>query len=269
MDHEVLLRFLFFAGIFVVLAFVELIIPRRVGGQRKSSRWVTNILIGGIDSFLIRLLGAVSVPIVAMAAALYAEQIQFGLLHLVDLPASIEILMAFVLLDFAIYLQHVASHKFDILWMVHKVHHSDTSIDVTTAVRFHPIEIGLSMLYKVVWVLVFGIDPIAVLIFEIALNGFAMFNHANIELPFKVDRVMRLFIVTPDMHRVHHSVIERETDSNYGFNLSIWDRLFGTYIAQPEKGHTKMLIGLSSYRGANPASFWWSLSLPFHAKKDD
>jgi len=269
MEDEGLYRFLFFAGIFLLMGFAELIVPKRLNGQRKFDRWLTNISIGGIDSFLIRLLGFVSIPIVAVGAALFAEDVGFGLFHLIQLPGWLEVIVAFVILDFAIYLQHVASHKIPILWNVHQVHHSDTHIDVTTAVRFHPIEIGLSMLYKVIWVFVFGIDVFAVLLFEISLNGFAMFNHANVALPKGLDRILRLIIVTPDMHRVHHSIKTNETDSNYGFNLAIWDRMFKTYIPQPKDGHTKMLIGLSSYRGANPSKFLWSISLPFRNNKDD
>lgn len=263
MENEALYRFTVFVGVFVLMALVELLLPKRSLDASKVQRWVTNISIGGIDSFLIRLLGMISLPIVAIAAAAFAEVKGVGLFHYLDLPFWIEIILSLVLLDFAIYLQHVAFHKIPLLWRLHQVHHSDVDIDVSTAIRFHPIEIGLSMFYKVAWVLVFGIDGLAVLLFEIGLNGLAMFNHSNVALPKLLDRILRLFIVTPDMHRVHHSIKPCETDSNYGFNLSLWDRLFGTYTDQPEGGHEKMVIGLQAYRGERPTGFWWSLLLPF------
>lgn len=267
MEWEALYRFAIFAGILLTMGVLEVLIPRRALRAGRKARWVTNIGFGALNSLLIRLLSVSSVPLVAVAAALFAEQQQIGLFHLVELDGWFEILIALLLLDFAIYLQHWASHKFALLWLVHRVHHSDHDIDVTTAVRFHPVEIGLSMLYKVVLVLLFGFDPLAVLLFEVILNGCAMFNHSNIRLPLWFDGVLRLVLVTPDMHRVHHSVIRGETDSNYGFNLAIWDRLFGTYVAQPREGHEGMKIGLPDYYDTEaPRRLFWSLLLPFRGK---
>ncbi len=160
-------------------------------------------------------------------------------------------------------MQHLVSHKVPIFWRLHKVHHADRDIDVTTAVRFHPVEIALSMVWKIAVVIPLGASPFAVFLFEVILNACAMFNHANIALPGWLDRIVRLFIVTPDMHRVHHSVLRREHDSNYGFNLSLWDRVFRTYTAQPEAGHQGMTLGLTPYQSEDPLRFGWSLALPF------
>jgi len=170
-----------------------------------------------------------------------------------------------LILDFVIWAQHLVTHKIPLLWRLHQVHHADTDMDVTTAIRFHPIEIALSMLLKIGIVYALGPTAFAVILFEILLNGSAMFNHANIRLPQKLDRIVRLLIVTPDMHRVHHSDIRAEHDSNYGFSLSIWDRLFGTYVAQPSKGHDAMTVGLR-WQDARPLSLGWNLLLPFRNK---
>lgn len=264
MEHEAVYRFGIFALVFISMAILELLIPKRVLTAKKFSRWVTNISFGGVNGFLVRLMAMSAVPLVAMAVAEVGTAHQIGLLRLLDLPFWAGIILALIVLDFAIYGQHFASHKIPVLWRVHRVHHSDLDIDVTTAIRFHPIEIGLSMLFKCVLVLALGIDSFAVLLFEIILNGCAMFNHSNVALPSWLDRGLRLLIVTPDMHRVHHSIIHQETDSNYGFNLAIWDRLFGTYIEQPERGHLNMEIGLKPYMGQdNPTRFGWSFFLPF------
>ncbi len=268
MISEGLIRFSAFAGVFIVMALLELALPKRDLSQPKSRRWFTNILIAGVDSLIIRLMSMLAVPLVALAAAIYAENRGWGLFNIVALPLWFEFVVAIIILDFAIYLQHVASHKIPVLWRLHKVHHSDVDIDVTTAIRFHPIEIALSMLYKIVLVFLLGPAALAVVAFEIILNGCAMFNHANVALPKRLDAVLRTILVTPDMHRVHHSIIHQETDSNYGFNLSIWDKMFGTYNAQPEKGHHGMTIGLDSYQDDRPTRFSWSILLPFRSKPD-
>lgn len=202
-------------------------------------------------------------PLVAIGAAIYAEGHGIGLFNWLAWPTWTEILIAVVVLDLAIWFQHWAAHRFTVLWRLHQMHHADVDIDVTTAIRFHPIEIALSMLWKIACVLVLGISPIAVLLFEIILNACAMFNHANIALPHGLDRILRLVIVTPDMHRIHHSALGREHNSNYGFNLSVWDRLFGTYTDQPVAGHTGMTIGLPAYQSEGPTRLGWSLTLPF------
>ncbi len=260
---EPVLRLSAFIGIFTVMALLELALPRRKLTISKGKRWFTNGAIIGVDSVLVRLMSVFFIPLVAVAAAFYTEAHKIGLLHLVDLPAWVEIVLVVLILDFAIWLQHLASHKIPMLWRVHQMHHSDLDIDVTTALRFHPIEIGLSMLYKIVLVFIFGPSAVAVVLFEVILNGTAMFNHANIKLPLWFDRILRWFLVTPDMHRVHHSIIRREHDTNYGFALPIWDRMFGTYCDQPVKGHDDMVIGLEVYQHEGPARLGWSLKLPF------
>lgn len=260
---EVQLRLSIFIGVFIFMALLEMLMPRRKLSHSKARRWITNISIVAFDSFIVRLMGLFIVPLLAVTTAFWTESNSWGLLHLVDWPAWFEILLAVVLLDMAIYGQHVASHKITILWHFHRMHHADVDIDVTTGSRFHPVEIALSMLYKIVLVLILGPRPEAVVIFEVLLNGSAMFNHANFKLPLLLDRIIRSIFVTPDMHRIHHSVIHRETDSNYGFALSIWDRIFSTYNNQPEKGHDAMTIGLPDYQSEAPTEFIWSLKLPF------
>lgn len=260
---EPVLRFSVFAGILIAMALIELAIPRRKLSAPKARRWLTNFSIVALDTAVVRLMGALAVPLVAVAAAVYAEQKGWGLFNAVDWPVWAEVVLTLLALDLAIWFQHLVSHKVPIFWRLHQVHHADVDVDVSTAIRFHPIEIALSMLWKIVLVFVLGPSAVAVVLFEVILNGCAMFNHANIALPPWLDRVLRLFIVTPDMHRVHHSVIRREHDSNYGFNLSIWDRLFGTYTHEPEKGHDGMTIGLSNYQSSSPTSLLWCLALPF------
>ncbi|MEQ1717128.1 MAG: sterol desaturase family protein [Hyphomicrobium sp.] len=260
---EVGLRFAVFAGVLAVLALTERWWPRRRLTALTARRWVTNLSIVVIDSLVVRAMASLAVPLAAVAAAAYAGQHGFGLLNAIELPGVAEFLVALVVLDFAIWVQHVASHKISPLWRLHQVHHADRDIDVTTAIRFHPVEIALSMLWKIVCVMALGAGPLTVVAFEIALNAFAMFSHANIALPARADRILRLGIVTPDMHRVHHSTLRREHDSNFGFNLSVWDKLFGTYLAQPEKGHENMTIGLEPYQDSAPSRLGWSLALPF------
>jgi sterol desaturase/sphingolipid hydroxylase (fatty acid hydroxylase superfamily) len=260
---ETTLRLSVFAGVFIALALLELVRPRRRLLASKAQRWLTNLSIVGLGILVGRGLGFILQSLTAVGAALLVAQNDWGLLNQVAWPAWIEILLAIIALDFAIWLQHVISHKVPVLWRLHRVHHADIDFDVTTALRFHPIEIGLSMLYKVVWVLLLGPAVVAVVLFEVLLNGCAMFNHANIQLPAWLDRVVRLVIVTPDMHRVHHSVIASEHSTNFGFNLSIWDRLFSTYTAQPQLGHTGMTIGLPDYQSPAPSRLGWSLWLPF------
>lgn len=252
-----------FAGIFLLMALVELALPKRTLIVSKGRRWLTNVGISVVASVLLRLMAALAVPVAAVAAAFYAQENGIGLLNNVAWPEWVKTVLALVALDLAIWAQHLASHKIPILWRLHKVHHADRDIDVTTAVRFHPVEIALSMLWKIIVVVPLGASPLAVFLFEVILNGCAMFNHANIDLPGWLDRVIRIFVVTPDMHRVHHSVQRREHDSNYGFNLSVWDRLFRTYTAQPEGGHQGMTIGLTPYQSEEPTRFGWSLWLPF------
>lgn len=260
---EAPLRLGAFLGIFVLMAALELAIPRRAPGKSKRARWITNLMIGGINSLVLRLMAMLAVPIAAVAAAAWAQTQGWGLLNWLGWPDWLEVVIAIIVLDVAIYGQHVASHKIPLLWRLHKVHHTDVEFDVTTAIRFHPVEIALSMLWKITIVLALGAPPLAVVLFEVTLNGCAMFNHANITLAPWLDRAVRLFIVTPDMHRVHHSIYRFEHDTNYGFNLSLWDRLFGTYTSQPRDGHREMAIGQRDHLNDNPTRLGWSLRLPF------
>jgi sterol desaturase/sphingolipid hydroxylase (fatty acid hydroxylase superfamily) len=260
---EPAIRLISFAVIFSSLALIEIWSPRlerdEFHGALKSRRWLTNISILLISSLALRVI----FPLAAVGAAIWAAGKGYGLLPWLGLPAWLAAILAFILLDFAIWLEHVASHKVPLFWRIHRMHHADTGFDVTTALRFHPIEIVLSMFWKALVIIVLGAPPFAVLVFEIVLNGSSMFNHANINLPPRIDRVLRKIIVTPDMHRVHHSTEKRETDSNYGFNFAFWDRLFRTYNAQPAAGHARMQIGLPQWRGEKPANLLWSLKLPF------
>ncbi len=194
--------------------------------------------------------------------AIKAQEHGWGLLNNVDLPNWVELTAGIIILDLAIYLQHVMFHAVPILWRLHMMHHADLDYDLTTGLRFHPVEIVLSMILKMTIIVALGPPMVSVLAFEIILNGMALFNHGNIKLPLSADHFLRLFVVTPDMHRVHHSVIIHETNSNYGFNLSIWDRLFGTYLAQPSKGHEDMIIGLSQFRDHRRLTLPWLLILP-------
>ncbi len=248
-----------FFGLFVLLAIFELLAPRRLPKPVKTRRWITNWLIVFIDSAVLRLLftGA------AVGAALWAEAGGYGLFNVVEANPVLAFVVSFVILDFAIWVSHWASHKVPLLWSIHRMHHSDVDFDVTTAIRFHPIEIVLSMLWKFVIVIALGAPAVSVLVFEIVLNGLAMFNHSNMKLPLWFDRFLRYVIVTPDMHRIHHSIIHNETDSNYGFNLAVWDRLFRTYRDQPEMGHEKMVIGIDEWQGDKPTELFWTLSVPF------
>ena len=263
LEHEAVVRLGVFGLVFAALAFWELATPKRRLVARKSRRWLTNWAITILDSIVVRLL----FPAAAVGAAWDAGQQGWGLFNHWDGPVWIEVLLAVLLLDLLIYAQHVATHKIPVLWRIHRVHHSDRDVDVTSAIRFHPVEIALSMALKIGVVYLLGVAAIAVLLFEALLNGCAMFNHANIAIPRPIDRVLRLLIVTPDMHRIHHSIRRRETDANYGFNFPWWDRIFGTYIDQPEGGHAGMTLGLVEYQDERPTRLGWSLALPFHFRR--
>ena len=258
-SHEGLLRLSIFAGLLAGLIVLESFFPRKQRTQGRPRRWLTNIMMVVVDSLALRLV----FPIIAVGTALWTHSKGWGLFNLWDGPAWAELIIAILILDGVIYLQHVLSHHVPLLWALHKVHHVDRDLDVTSALRFHPIEILFSMAYKMIWVIILGPSAAAVIIFEVLLNGSAMFNHANLRLPLWLDKTLRIFIVTPDMHRVHHSIVARETNSNYGFFLSIWDRLGRTYTPQPEAGHDDMILGLSEHQHAGPSSLSWSLLLPF------
>ncbi|WP_066182530.1 sterol desaturase family protein [Hoeflea olei] len=262
---EPVVRLLAFSTIFLTLALIELAAPRlereEMRGALKTRRWVTNLAMVVLSSVALRLV----FPMAAVGTALWAQSQGLGLFALIDLPPWLAGLIAFVVLDFAVWLEHVASHKWPWLWRIHRMHHADTGFDLTTALRFHPLEIVLSMVWKAAVIVALGASPVAVLVFEVVLNGAAMFNHANIRLPRRADRILRLLIVTPDMHRIHHSTDRRETDTNYGFNLAVWDRLFATYTPVPRRGETGIEIGLSDWRDGRTARLGWALMLPFTA----
>lgn len=242
--NEPALRLVVFLGMLLAMALWEVAAPRRRREIPRLLRWTNNLGVVVVDTLLVRL----TFPVVAVGLALIAEDRGWGLFNVFEVPSWIAILAAMLLLDLAIYLQHVMFHAIPALWRLHRMHHADLEFDVTTGLRFHPIEILMSMGIKLAVVAALGPPAVAVLIFEVLLNATAMFNHSNIDIPRPVDRVLRLFVVTPDMHRVHHSVDPRETNSNYGFNVPWWDRLLGTYIAQPAKGHDGMEIGIEQFR---------------------
>ncbi len=259
MPHETVIRLSFFFAIFAVMAVWELVSPRRRLTTSKTVRWLSNLGITLLNPVVVR---AVS-PFLPVGMALLAQKNGWGLLNNVILPYWLEIAAAVIVLDLVIYLQHVMFHTVPIFWRLHMMHHADLDIDVTTGLRFHPIEMILSMGIKLSTVALIGPPALAVLIFEILLNGSSMFNHGNVHLPKIIDWIFRLFVVTPDMHRVHHSVTIRETNSNFGFNFPWWDRLLGTYRDQPAAGHEGMTIGLSQFRDQRRLTLLWLLALPF------
>ena len=261
MPNEALIRLSVFAGLFLVFALIETLAPRRARVQPRQRRWITNIGFTVLNTLALRAL-SVALPLLAMGAALDAWRMGWGLFNHLGWPIWAEMGLAILMLDFAIWAQHLITHKVPLFWRFHRVHHADRDMDVTTAVRFHPVEILASMLLKIGLVYLLGPQALAVLLFEVLLNGTALFNHANISLPNRLERIMRLVLVTPDMHRVHHSVQRAEHDSNFAFALSIWDRIFGTYVAQPEGGHDGMKVGLQ-WQDDRPARLGWALRLPF------
>jgi len=257
--HEPLIRFSVFIAIVLAMALLQALFPRRtlhLGYQR----WPANLSLLVLDVVMVRLL----LPAGAVGAALWAEQTGFGLLHWLSVDGMAAVFVSLILLDLLIYAQHVVFHAVPILWRLHRVHHADQEIDVSTGLRFHPIEILFSMLIKMAVVGLLGAPVAAVLIFEMLLNGMAMFNHSNVRLPLRLDAALRCLLVTPDMHRVHHSVLPQETNSNYGFNLSLWDRLLRTYVAQPEYGHDGMRIGLNEFQSGRADSLKELLCIPFY-----
>ncbi len=266
LNHEPQVRLSCFFGVLGLMAVWELVAPRRALTASKALRWASNLGLVVLNSVLLRLL----FPAAAMGMALLAAERHWGLLNNITLSAGLKVIVAVVALDFAIYLQHVMFHAVPALWRLHRVHHADLDFDVTTGARFHPIEIVLSMLIKFAVIAALGPAPLAVLIFEVLLNATAMFNHSNVRIPLGIDRALRWLVVTPDMHRVHHSIEDHETNSNFGFNLPLWDRLFGTYKDQPDAGHDRMTIGIRELRAprlaaALPGMLW----LPFVGKVSD
>lgn len=260
--NEAVIRLGFFLGIFAVMALWEVVAPRRALSVSKVVRWTNNLGLVALNTVLLRLL----FPAAAVGVAGVAAGQGWGVLNHFQVPFWPAVMFGVFAMDFVIWVQHVMVHAIPLLWRLHRVHHADLDYDVTTGARFHPIEIILAMLIKFATILLLGPPVVAVILFEVILNGMAMFNHGNVRLPGPLDRVLRLLLVTPDMHRVHHSVEDDEANSNFGFNLSIWDRLFGTYRDQPRQGHQGMTIGIHHYR--EPGEVSWLpglLTLPFKA----
>jgi len=256
---ETLIRLSTALGIFAVMVCWEMLNPRRTQHISRKQRWPINLGLAAFNMIFMRL----SVGGLAYLSALNAKEHSYGLLNWLNAPDWLAIVMTLLLLDFAIYCQHIVSHKWPLLWRLHQVHHTDLEFDATTAVRFHPLEILISMFYKVLCIYLIGANPWAVIVFEIILNGAATFNHSNINIPPAVDKKLRWLIITPDMHRIHHSTLPAETDSNYGFSISCWDRLCKTYNAEPKQPQTTMAIGLKPFRKQADLSFVQLMLLPF------
>lgn len=256
---ETLIRLTAALGIFCVMISWEAISPRRKQIISRKQRWPVNLGLAAFNMIMMRL----SVGSLAYLSAVTAVEHNFGLLNWLAIPEWPAIIITLLMLDVAIYGQHIVLHKWPLLWRLHQVHHSDMEFDATTAVRFHPIEIIISMAYKVLCIFLIGANPLAVVAFEVILNGAATFNHSNINIPEALDKKLRWLLITPDMHRIHHSAIPDETDSNYGFSISCWDRLFKTYKAEPRLSQNAMDIGLSSFREASELGFMQLILLPF------
>jgi sterol desaturase/sphingolipid hydroxylase (fatty acid hydroxylase superfamily) len=257
-------RLIAFLGVLTLVAGAESVFPRRRRRLTRAQRWPGNLLLVALSAVLARLL-LTPFALLPVAGAALAQAQGWGLFNgwSHGLPANAVVMVSILLLDLAIYGQHVAFHRWPPLWRLHRMHHADQDYDTTTGLRFHPLEILISIAYKLALVFALGVPPVAVLIFEVVLNGSALFNHGNLRLPLALDRLVRLLLVTPDMHRVHHSVLRHETDSNFGFCFPWWDRLFQTYIAQPEQGHQAMTIGLSDFRTAHDQTLWAMLRQPW------
>lgn len=261
-DKEVYIRLAFFLAIFVSMAVWEILAPRRALTRPKRTRWFGNLSLTIMNGGLVRLV----FPITAVGMALLSVENGWGIFGLLKAPGWIAGVIGIVILDLTIYTQHVIFHRVPLFWRFHRMHHLDLDIDVTTGARFHPLEILLSMGIKMGMVVVLGVPAWSVIAFEVLLNGTSMFNHSNISMSPRVDRTLRLLVVTPDMHRVHHSVIIKETNSNFGFNLPWWDRLFGTYRDQPKAGHSGMTIGLANYRDPKWLTLRWMIFSPLSEK---
>lgn len=257
--NEAIIRLSFFIGIFIIIAIWEFIAPRRSLLFPKVIRWYSNISIVILNILILRWL----FPVLATGLAVLSQQRGWGVFNNVELPYGLEIIVSVLVMDCAIYLQHAMFHAIPLLWRFHRMHHTDLDYDVTTGARFHPVEIVLSMGIKLAVVAVLGPPVVAVIVFEVILNFTSMFNHGNISISIKIDRVLRWFVVTPDMHRVHHSTIPKETNTNFGFNFPWWDHLFGTYCDQPEKGHKDMVIGLNQFRSIEELHLHRLLIQPF------
>jgi len=259
-EHEAVMRFAIFLAVFLTMAVWEIALPRRVLREAKATRWTNNLVLVTLNTIVLRVL----FPTTAVGLAVAVGKSGTGLLNHFAVPYPLAVVLSILFLDLVIYLQHLMFHAVPVLWRLHRMHHADLDFDVTTGARFHPIEIALSMLIKFAAIALLGPPAVAVLVFEVVLNATAMFNHANVRIPPAWDRVLRWIVVTPDMHRVHHSIDAPETNSNFGFNLPWWDRLFGTYRAQPAAGHEQMTIGIGQFRTHRDLWLDRMLAIPFN-----
>jgi sterol desaturase/sphingolipid hydroxylase (fatty acid hydroxylase superfamily) len=259
---ENLIRLAVALGIFCIMVGWEAVKPRRAQQVSRLQRWPVNLGLAFLNMVLMRF----TVGSLAYMSAVMAAGHGYGLLNMWQASNVLSIMATLLLLDFAIYCQHIVMHKWPLLWRLHKIHHTDLEFDATTAVRFHPLEIVLSMLYKAVCIVLIGGNPEAIVVFEIILNGAATFNHSNVRISEKVDKTLRWLLITPDMHRIHHSAESTERDSNYGFSVSCWDRLCKTYTAEPKQSQTTMTIGLNAYRKQDELGFMQCLLIPFKSK---
>lgn len=257
-NQELIARISVFVGVLLLMLVWEQLLPRRKRTIISWRRRFNNLLLVAIDTLLVRLL----LPLAAVSTAAIATIHNFGLFNYLDLNPWFAGCLSFLILDLTIYFQHRLFHKYSLLWRLHRVHHSDTEFDTTTGVRFHPLEIILSMCIKIVAVALLGPPIVAVIVFEIVLSATSLFNHGNVKIPVIIDRYLRWIMVTPDMHRVHHSAIKNETNSNFGFNIPWWDRIFVTYIDQPDQGHEKLKVGLNEFRDRRFVNVLWLLRQP-------
>jgi|TARA_A200000159_G_scaffold30253_1_gene26828 sterol desaturase/sphingolipid hydroxylase (fatty acid hydroxylase superfamily) len=239
----------------------EILLPKKKRIHNRKDRWITNGLITLINTASVNIVH-IAIPLIAIVAAVDVSNGKMGLFNIINFPIWIEIILTVIILDFIIWGQHLLSHKIPFVWRFHRMHHTDRDLDVTTAVRFHPFEIIFSMFIKITSIYILGASAIAVIIFEIMLNGMAMFNHANLRIPFRIENILRKFIVTPDLHRIHHSIYIDEHNKNFGFSLSIWDKIFKCYLDQPRDGHKDMKLGLK-WQNDKPTKLGWSLWIPF------
>lgn len=258
---DTILRLTFFLSILIILIMAEILLPKKKRIHNRKDRWITNGLITLINTASVNIVH-IAIPLIAIVAAVDVSNGKMGLFNIINFPIWIEIILTVIILDFIIWGQHLLSHKIPFVWRFHRMHHTDRDLDVTTAVRFHPFEIIFSMFIKITSIYILGASAIAVIIFEIMLNGMAMFNHANLRIPFRIENILRKFIVTPDLHRIHHSIYIDEHNKNFGFSLSIWDKVFKCYLDQPRDGHKDMKLGLK-WQNDKPTKLGWSLWIPF------
>lgn len=259
---EAVIRLGIFSGVFIIMALWEVVSPRRKLSESKGRRWLINL---GL-TFINFLFARVTVGALAFSVAVFARQNGWGLFNYFEVPAWMAIVVSFVVLDFSIYLQHVIVHAVPLFWRLHRLHHTDLNIDVTTGLRFHPLEILLSLLYKAAVIIVIGAPLWTVVAFEVILNAASQFNHGNVNIPKNIDRWLRTMIVTPDMHRIHHSTVVDKTNSNFGFSVSWWDRLCGTYKKEPAQSQLTMDIGLKEFRNQKELGLLSLIALPFRGK---